>query len=594
METVKKISYRYPFLLIFVGQLLIFLLPSVYVLAAVAIFFLSVFLLKLIKPVALILSILVIFLFYQLNNGTIAPVKWHYGSITGKVQTFSSEKNNVYSFVLKSGKLKYWVKSQKPAFYSDTVTITGRFHPLKSSCSFMGFDFSNFLRSKKISSYVSADKIVVIHKGVFSSIDRLRENISEKFKTWLNNPEVASSLVLGRQPTSKTYLRYQEAGVGHILAVSGIHLAFFLLFFGFILKIIIYNLPFIYQRFDASRIIALILLFAALFFVYFTGLRVSTVRAFLMIAVYLFSIILRKRFDSFNALFAAACLIGLIMPSDFLTAGFILSFAGTGAAIILYKLITIKNKLHKTIIFYIAIFIMLLPIQIHYFGIITPFAPLSNFIILPFVEFMIIPGLQILSFIFIAAPHSYIILPFSSLINSLFTVLSALINDFDKLPFFITPLFNWTIAAMIYLLAALLIIRKRRYLPFALIVAVILVLSIIRDLSPHLYIEAGKRNSSILAVSGKTGWLIAGKRNYTINNLVKKDGIRNLVTKISEASTIAYPFSSRHEKNRIIISFKDTHITVQKGLIIIPGKQIKTPAKLLIRFIPFFNVNICK
>jgi len=77
----------------------------------------------------------------------------------------------------------------------------------------------------------------------------------------------------------------------------------------------------------------------------------------------------------------------------------------------------------------------MLPIQVHYFGIITPFAPLSNFIILPFVEFIIIPGLQILSLVFIAVPHSYIIVPFSSLINSLFTLLSTLINGFDKLPF---------------------------------------------------------------------------------------------------------------------------------------------------------------
>ncbi len=541
------------------------------------------------KPAALVFSVLIIIIFYQSNTGTIAPVKWHYGNITGEVQTFSSEKNNIYSFVLKSGKLKYWVRTKKPAFYSDIVTLTGRFHPLKSNCGFMGFNFSNFLRSKKISSYINADKITLVHKGEFSRIDRLREDISEKYKKWLNNPEVASSLVLGRQPSSKTYMRYQEAGVGHILAVSGIHLAFFLLFFGFILKIIIYNLPFIYQKYDSSRIIALILLSASLFFVYFTGLRVSTVRAFLMIAVYLFSVILRKRFDSINALFLAACLIGLIIPSDFLTAGFILSFAGTGSAIILYKLIAIKNRLHKTAAFYIAIFVLMLPIQIHYFGIITPFAPLSNFIILPFVEFIIIPGLQILSLVFIVTPHSYIIVPFSSLINSLFTLLSTLINGFDKLPFFITPRFNWTTVAMTYFLIALLLMRKRSFLPLTLITAVTLIFFVARDLSPHLYIETKSKN--ILAVSGESGWLIAGKRNYTINNLIKKDGIKYLLTKAPETS---YPFSSQFTKGRIAVSFKNTHIIVQKGLVIMPGKRILAPAKLLIRFPPFFHVDICK
>ncbi len=592
-ENIKIIFHKYPFLFIFCSQIFIYLMPLPLLLALLILLTIALFFLKIINiaAAAIYIAILSIF-FYQITGQNIKHVKWHYGNIIGNVKTFSSTGNKLHSFILKSDKARYWVRSSYSPYYSDTVRVTGRFVPLKPECS-LNPTFSDFLRSKKISASINADSVVIIKHGALDFIDVLRNKISLEFGKWIINPEVASSLVLGMPASKSAYERFQRAGVSHLLAVSGIHLGFFLIFFGFILKLLLHNIPPVYQNFDTKRIIAIVLLFASLFFIYFTGLRVSAVRAFFMIAAYLLSIIIRRPFSGFNALFIAAALIGIAMPFDFLSAGFTLSFAGTAFAMILYKNITIKNRILHAFLFYLLISVLMLPLQLHFFGMMTPISPISNLVIVPLVEFAIIPALQLFSILLVAAPHSSLVVPAASFINVMFGVLSFLITAFGHLIYVSIFQTGWFMIGLFYLALFMLVSRKPNYVMFSLTI-ILLIFSIIIKLSPGIYIIANRRGYSILATEGKTAWLLGNTKIYKIKGLLKSEGINNLFIRDLRLQGKLGPFYIKRQGGNAILTYNKINIKINNHAIFLQNKRIPSPRMTFIRFFPYPHTSICK
>ncbi len=132
---------------------------------------------------------------------------------------------------------------------------------------------------------------------------------------------LASALLLGnRELLARDTLRdFRRAGVYHILALSGMHVAILIGLLEVLLR----------GMFVPKRARVIILAACSIFYVALTGFLLSACRAMLMLWAVYAAYLLGRRGDSMTALFASVSLIVLISPSAVFDASLLLSFAST-------------------------------------------------------------------------------------------------------------------------------------------------------------------------------------------------------------------------------------------------------------------------
>jgi competence protein ComEC len=127
------------------------------------------------------------------------------------------------------------------------------------------------------------------------------------------------------------------SGLGHILAISGLHMA---LFAGGVYFAVRYALaaiePFA-RAHDPRRPAASIALFAATGYLILSGAAIPTQRAWVMAGVVLIGVMLDRRALSLRALALAALAVLILAPESVVEPGFQMSFAAVAALIAVYE-----------------------------------------------------------------------------------------------------------------------------------------------------------------------------------------------------------------------------------------------------------------
>ncbi len=129
--------------------------------------------------------------------------------------------------------------------------------------------------------------------------------------------------------TQDTVQALRDSNLAHLLAISGMNLAFIS---GFVFMLIRYGAalaPALALRVNAKKIAAVMALVVALFYWALSGANVSTTRAMLMIAVMLGAVLLDRRAISMRSVAISAVVLLLVTPESLLDPGFQLSFAAT-------------------------------------------------------------------------------------------------------------------------------------------------------------------------------------------------------------------------------------------------------------------------
>jgi len=203
-----------------------------------------------------------------------------------------------------------------------------------------------------------------------------------------NSAELVYSMLFGDRSEieSGVVQVFSASGIGHVLAVSGLHVALLMGIFMFILSAV---------KFPRKWQIPI--LFAILgFYVYLVDFRYSVLRAAIMfMTVLIFRSQLRK-VDLLSSICFAAILILIIFPYGLLSVSFIMSF-GCLIGIAMFhrpidnwtkqRIMFLPKPLAHAIAGSVAITLaataMVLPILINYFGFVGTFTLLSNLILLP-------------------------------------------------------------------------------------------------------------------------------------------------------------------------------------------------------------------
>ncbi len=204
--------------------------------------------------------------------------------------------------------------------------------------SFLYADYLERIGRQATASLSDASLLKKVGEGgnpLLKKIYGFREEIRKKILRAVDSSTAAIllAMVIGESGglSDEMRERFVAAGIAHLLAVSGTHLAFIALFVFFCTKTLIRSLPEkLLLKCTCTKIpaqwAALFTAIAISFYALLAGGRISTLRALCMALVYLFSIWLGRSRDTFNSLALAALLILLAQPRAIFEISFQLSF----------------------------------------------------------------------------------------------------------------------------------------------------------------------------------------------------------------------------------------------------------------------------
>ena len=218
----------------------------------------------------------------------------------------------------------YWPDADLPLpVDGQTVTFTGRAYHPSGQRNPHGFDFRLYLLQKGVQLGISGGEEITFspagQTAPRSLILRLRQGVRERLRLVLGEE---SPLALAQLLNEKTDLPeemaagFREAGVAHVLAVSGLHV-----------MILFACVTVVLRRFSPSQGM-ITAVGAALLAVYalLAGAQAPVLRAGILMLYVQAAHILRRRADHLTALAVAFLVILLLRPLELFAAGFQMSF----------------------------------------------------------------------------------------------------------------------------------------------------------------------------------------------------------------------------------------------------------------------------
>lgn len=168
-------------------------------------------------------------------------------------------------------------------------------------------------------------------------INRLRMHMSRGIMAALpgDSGAFASGAMTGDRSgiTRDTVEALRDSNLAHLLAISGMNMAFLT---GFVFVLLRYGLalvPPLALRLNTKKLAAVVAFGVALFYLLLSGANVSTERAFLMVSVMLGAVLFDRRALTLRSVALAGIVLLLWQPESLTEPGFQLSFAATVALI---------------------------------------------------------------------------------------------------------------------------------------------------------------------------------------------------------------------------------------------------------------------
>jgi competence protein ComEC len=161
----------------------------------------------------------------------------------------------------------------------------------------------------------------------------LRDAIDARIRTALDGDKraIATALLTGRRDAITTPVNDAMfiSGLGHVLSISGYHMAVVAGVVFFAVRALLALIPQATAGFPIKKWSAAAALAAALFYLLLSGSEVATQRSFFMTAVVLIAIMVDRRAVTFRTLAVAAMIVLAMAPEALVHPSFQMSFAAT-------------------------------------------------------------------------------------------------------------------------------------------------------------------------------------------------------------------------------------------------------------------------
>ncbi|MET0971051.1 MAG: ComEC/Rec2 family competence protein [Tardiphaga sp.] len=166
-----------------------------------------------------------------------------------------------------------------------------------------------------------------------ATMQGLRDAIDARIRTVLSGDSraIATALLTGRRDAITTPVNDAMfiSGLGHVLSISGYHMAVVAGLVFFAVRALLALVPRLTVTFPIKKWAAAAALLAALFYLLLSGAEVATQRSFFMTAVVLIAVMVDRRAITFRTLAVAAMIVLVVAPEALVHPSFQMSFAAT-------------------------------------------------------------------------------------------------------------------------------------------------------------------------------------------------------------------------------------------------------------------------
>jgi competence protein ComEC len=271
-----------------------------------------------------------------------------------------------------------------------------------------GFNYRRYmsLQGIRASAYLSGKELSVIGKRGPGPVDAFRNALSAFIERRIEMPAagVLKALLLGDRQGIEPPVReaFNRAGVGHILAISGLHVGIVAGAAFFLIRRLLSLIPIFLRRAWTRKGAAIFSLAAVIGYGLLAGMSPSTHRAVVMVCAFMAALVLGRQTDPINSLALAALAILIWDPGALFSVSFQLSFAAAGA--ILYGLEAdrrpfffeggLHRLLQRTALFvYVSLLAILgtLPLTAFYFNRVSLVGLAANCMAIPLIGFFVLP-----------------------------------------------------------------------------------------------------------------------------------------------------------------------------------------------------------
>lgn len=311
-------------------------------------------------------------------------------TITGRIQQLNITDNTLKLTIKNKEKVLVYYYLKDLTIYNqlelgDTVKITGKFISPKENTTKNLFNYKKYLYNKNIFYQVQASKLTLIKKN-----DNIFYKLKQSIKNKASSSPYLSAFILGDKSylSQKVLTSYQENGISHLLAISGMHIS---LLSSILLKIL--------QKLKVKETIRYFL--TAIFLIFYLSLldlTPSALRGVLFFILFSINKIYYFYIKPYNIFILVLSITLLINPFFIFDIGFQYSFVISLALLLTVSLITgsYLSKLLKTSC---IAFIVSLPISLYNYYQINILSVIYNLFYVPLVSFIVFP-LSLLTIIF--------------------------------------------------------------------------------------------------------------------------------------------------------------------------------------------------
>ena len=459
--------------------------------------------------------------------------------VTGKIISQSIDGNKLTLIIKSKEKLiinYYFKEKNEKTLYQtkfhlgDYIKVEGEFIKPKSATTKYLFDYKKYLYHKNIFFIINTQKLIKVkdNKNVYYNIKNIMTNLTNK-NAYLKTFILGDKSLLSTKITTS----YQENGISHLFAISGMHITLLSSLITKILKKIKLSETKCYYITSTILIIYLFLV----------GLSPSILRGVLFYLLFSLNKIYYFYIKPVN-LFLLTTSIALLINYNYIyDIGFLYSFSISLSLLLTTKYIASNNYLIGLLKTSLISFLVSIPISIYNFHQINILSIIYNLFFVPYVSIIVFP----ISLVVVFIPF---LLPIYEILIKILETISLTISNIKVLTI-IFPRVHISIYLLYYILIIIFIKgliskSKKKLIP-------LLILLVIHYTYPYLnndllieMIDVGqgdsllisKNNKSILIDTGgkikykQEAWKQTNKESSIIKNttlpLLKSKGIRKL------------------------------------------------------------------
>ena len=451
------------------------------------------------------------------------------------------------------------------------------------------YDFAKYSYLKQIGAVgYSISEVQEFKGGPEPLSHKIRRKIGEKIENnieFKDAAEIAKALIIGKKGgiSEETKEKVRNAGLGHLLAISGMHMSIVMIWCFAFIRLILCIIPKISLYYNVKKISAIFALISGAGYLVISGAPISAIRSYIMLSIFFTAILIDRNAVSMRPVAVAAIIILILEPSSLLTPSFQMSFAAVVGLIGVFEIYreykykkndlkqhAEKSHLKKIMIYFGGILLTTIiasiatsPFSIYHFNTFPKYGALANLIAIPLVTLIALPSIFLsLFFMPFGLEKPLLLLSEASIklmvdaANYLASDASSVIN-IAQLPGWFLPLISINLLWFFIFKSKI----KLAALPF---IVILYLTMFFYDFSPKIVVAGNSKVVALKQEDGSFNFYGDKRQRYLIKQWEKKLGING---KAYFRSSVL-PEIKLIGINQKILENNGTHIITESGNLI--------------------------